>query len=159
MSKSRWDSGVDVSGFLSDPIESVTIGNIVFNPTPAADLTANGIVISATVDVNAVGVGALLFLAADGHYETSDANDSAKMPVTAMALETGTGTKNVLLMGFFLDNSFTWTKGAILYVDPAVGLMAESAPAVSGDQVQVVGIAYSDLIVHFNPDLTIIEVA
>lgn len=149
-----WDSQ---SGLLSDPISEVSIGTVEFDPTPG-DLEASGVIIPATVDVNATGIGALLFLASDGHYEEADADAAATMPGTAIALEAGTGTKNVLLMGFFRDDSFTWTPGEFLYVGETAGAIVSTAPSDAGDQVQRIGIAYSAEIVYFKPDLTVIEV-
>ena len=150
-----WDSQ---DALLADPITSVTIGNLVFDPTPDTDLTANGVIIPATVDVNATGVGALLFLAADGHYEEADADAAATMPGMAIALEAGTGSKNVLLYGFFRDDTYTWTPGAFLYAGTTAGAITDTAPVGAGDQVQRIGIAYSADILFFSPDLTIIEV-
>ena len=114
--------------------------------------------LSASAESFRPGTSRLLFLAADGHYEEADADAAATMPGMAIALEAGTGSKNVLLYGFFRDDTYTWTPGAFLYAGTTAGAITDTAPVGSGDQVQIIGIAYSADILFFSPDLTIIEV-
>jgi hypothetical protein len=133
-------------------------GNIDIDPTPDTDHTANGTIITATVDVNATGIGALLYLASDGNYEEADADAATTMPVTAMALEAGTGSKKVLLFGFFRDDTYAWTPGVPLYCDTTTGAVTATKPSGTGDQVQRIGIAYTADVIYFKPDLTVIEV-
>lgn len=129
------------------------------DPSLDNDLTATGEVLTdATVDANATGIGALLYLASDGHYEEADADAASTMPVTAMALETGTGSKDVLLSGFIRDDSWSWTPGALLYASTTTGAITETAPSGSGDQVQVIGYAYSATVIRFDPSLVLVEI-
>ena len=128
-------------------------------PIPGTDLTASGLKGSVTVDTNAVGVGAALYLASDGNYDEADADAASTMPCTAVALETGTGTKTVLFNGFIRDDSWAWTPGGNIYVSTTQGTFTQTAPSGSGDQVQVVGIAQSADVIYFNPSLDVFEVA
>lgn len=126
--------------------------------TPGTDQTANGFFGTVTVDVNATGIGALLHRDADGNYIEADADGATTMPVTAIALEAGTGSKKVLFMGFYRDDTaFDFTPGAVLYASTTAGAITETAPTGSGDQVQVVGIAVSADVIHFNPSPNLIE--
>ena len=125
---------------------------------PTVDHTANGDILSVTVDVNAFGFGATLFMASDGNFETADANVLAKMPCVALALESGTGTKDVLIRGYVRDDTWDFTPGGLIYVSGTLGGLTQTAPSSSGDQVQVIGWAYSADIMVFDPSLVLVEV-
>ncbi len=159
---------VDVSG-ISNVVEDTTpqLGgaldlnqkSIDISTALGTDLTAVGLIDSVTVDTNATGIGAALYLAADGNYDEADADAAATMPVTALALETGTGTKKILLQGYIRKDAWTWTPGGLIYADVTTGALSQTAPSGSGDQVQVVGWAKSADILYFNPSLVLVEVA
>ena len=121
----------------------------------AADHTAVGEIITATVDTNAVGFGAALVMAADGHFDEADADAIATMPCIALALETGTGSKKVLLRGIIRDDTWNWTPGARLYVSTTQGTLTATAPAGEDDCVQCVGSAWDDDHVLFNPSMDV----
>ena len=126
--------------------------------TPASDLTGAGLIETVTVDTNATGVGAALYLAADGHYDEADADSSATMPCTALALETGTGSKRVLIMGMIRNDAWNWTPGGKVYVSTTTGALTQTAPSGTGDQVQVVGVAISADVIRFTPSLDTLQV-
>jgi hypothetical protein len=103
-----------------------------------------------------------LYLAADGHYEEADADANTTMPCVALALEEGTGTKNILREGYIRDNTWAWTVGAVaglIYVDTITGVLTQTAPSGTGDFVQVVGYAVTADIMYFKPNLAMVEVA
>lgn len=133
--------------------------SITLDPTPTSDLTGNGLTASVTVDVNATGVGALLYCASDGNYEEADADATTTMPAVAVALESGTGTKKVLLRGYIRKDAWAWTVGGIVYVSTTAGAFTQTAPSGTGDQVQAVGIAVSADVIYFNPSMVLVEVA
>lgn len=147
----------DLSAYLPLAGGALT-GPIEIDPTPASDLTASGITAIVTVDTNSVGVGSALVLAADGHYDEADADSATTMPCTAIALQTSTGSKTVLLKGFVRNDAWNWTPGSALYVSATVGTFTHTAPTTSGQQVQKIGYAYTADIIWFDPDLLIIEV-
>ena len=127
---------------------------------PSTDLTASGIIISATVDTNSTGVGAALYMASDGHFDEADADSTTTMPCRVLAVESGTGTKNVLLQGFLRKDAWNWTVGGDLYISTTTGALTQTAPSGSGDQVQKIGFAWTADIAYFSPgDYTIVEVA
>ena len=129
------------------------------DPSPDADHTVSGITADVTVDVNATGIGALLYVASDGNYEEADADAAATMPATAIAMETGIGTKEVLTHGYFRDDTWAWTPGQLLYASTTAGAITATAPSGTGDQVQVIGYAVSADVIYFNPSLVLVEVA
>lgn len=132
----------------------------LFNPSPNVNLTANGEKKTVTVDSNATGIGALLYQSADGNYDESDASAAATMPVSALALETGTGSKSVLTHGYFRDDTFSWTPGSTLYADITTGAITDTYGGFgTGDQVQIIGRAESVTVIFFDPDPNLIELA
>jgi hypothetical protein len=124
----------------------------------SSDHSYSGDIETVQVDVNATGFGAALYIAADFNYEEADADAAATMPCVALAVEAGTGSKLVLKKGNIRDDSWNWSAG-VIYVSATAGAMTQTAPAGSGDQVQVVGYATSADTMYFDPDFTVIEVA
>ena len=151
-------AGVVASG--TGATKTVTIAGATQYVVPATNLSASGRTVSTQVDTNAIGVGAALYMAADGNFDLSDADFAAMMPIRAIAVESGTGVKQVLLEGFIRNDSWTWTPGACVYGSGTPGLFTQTQPAISGDQVQKVGFAWSATVLYFSPgDYTIVEVA
>lgn len=133
--------------------------NLLVKVEPTSDDTPGGGLTwkDATVDTNAEGVGAPLFMAADGHFDTADADSSTTSPCVALALETGTGTKDVLLLGIMRNDGWNWTKGpgtlSIIYCDVTVGTLTQTKPSGTDDVVQPVGWAITDDVMFFNPHM------
>jgi len=134
-------------------------GNLTSNGVIlTASGTHDGTVITATVDDASALFGNALYCAADFHYERCDANAAATMPCCALALESGAGSKKILLIGQISNSSWDWSTGNI-YVSATTGELTQTAPSSSGDQVQIVGFALSADTIFFNPNLTLVEVA
>ena len=134
--------------------------NFEFDPALSSNQTSSGFIVTATVDTNGTGFGAALYMASDGNFDETDADAAATMPCRALALESGTGSKKILLQGFIRNDSWNWTVGGDLYISTTTGAMTQTAPSGSGDQVQKVGFAWTADIVYFSPgDYTIVEVA
>jgi chorismate synthase len=112
-----------------------------------------------TVDTNATGVGAALYVAADGNLDEADADAAATMPCSALALETGTGSKKVLLLGYMRNDGWDWTPGGIIYVSDSAGGLTQTTVSGSGDQIQEVGIATHADRMYFNPSYAVVEIA
>lgn len=161
--------GLGGGGTMNDVVDDTTpqLGGdldlnefyIELTPAPTSDDTGSGLMSSVTVDTNSSGVGSPLYMAADGHYDDADADAAATMPCTVLALEAGTGTKKVLHHGYMRNDGWNWTPGALLYVSTTAGALTSTAPAGSGDQVQVVGYATHADRIFFSPDLSTAEVA
>jgi len=132
-------------------------GNIQLQNPPSADVTASGLIITATVDTNAQGVGAPLFMAADGHLDTADADTNATSPCVALALETGTGSKNILAHGIVRNDAWNWTPGpgnaSLIYVSESVGTLTQTAPTTANSVIQPVGWALTADSIYFCPSM------
>ncbi len=125
-------------------------GNSLIFINPTANLTACGLIKTVTVDTNGVGVGAALCLSADGHFDEADADDPATLPCEAIALETGTGSKKVLLWGYIKNTSWSFTVGGALYVSGTQGTLTQTAPA-SNKYTHVRGVAVAADTIKFAP--------
>ena len=133
--------------------------NISMTPTGGgSDDTACGMIVTLTVDTNASGVGAPLYMASDGNYDVADADAAGTMPCTALALETDTGSKKVLLVGYIRNDGWNWTVGGYIYVSTVAGALTQTAPTGSGDQVQIVGYATNADRMYFYPNIGTVEV-
>ena len=111
-----------------------------------------------TVDENSLGFGCLLHIDSDGNLIMADADATSVIPCTMMALESGTGVKNCLLMGFVKNSSWSLTPGNPVYVSTTPGQVTQTAPSVSGDKVQIIGYATSSDTIYFKPDFTDLEI-
>jgi hypothetical protein len=133
--------------------------SLIWDAEPSENLKATGDIVPMQVDTNGTGFGAALYMASDGNYEEADADAAATMPCMALALETGTGSKNVLLKGFIRNDGWNWTSiGQPVYVSTGAGVLTQTKPAGAGDQVQIVGIATHADRIFFNPNYAIAEV-
>jgi len=129
---------------------------------PSTILTINetydGETLSVTVDDASSVFGRVLFQAADFNYDRSDADAAATMPGFVMALEAGSGTKEVLLKGQICDTDWNWNAG-LVYVSTTIGSLTQTAPSGSSDVLQVVGWALSADTILFSPgDFTTAEI-
>lgn len=158
-----WTGNLSAGG-VADVQDALDIFDLYIPPQgglqiipPTTDLTANGITTTVTVSANDTGFGATLYRDTDAFYE-ADASDISTMPCHCLALEIGTGLKEVLMFGYIRDDSWSWTPGADIYVDTDAGELTETQPSVSGDIVQVIGWAFDTNIIFFDRDKTTTEV-
>jgi hypothetical protein len=137
----------------------VTInGNLT---SDGAILTTNGTYdgssISATVaedSTTIVVLGDVLYQESNFSYKLSDADSDSTMPVFALALETGDGTKKVLLKGQVCNTSWSWSAG-LIYADVIPGGITQTEPSDPGDQQQILGFALSATTIWFEPNLKV----
>lgn len=103
-----------------------------------------------------------VYVGGDSKMEKALATGAATMP--AIALATGTIAENAegefLMQGFFRDDTWNWTIGGLLYISKdTAGALTQTLLAGSGEQVQVVGVAITADIIHFNPSYELVEIA
>ncbi len=123
-----------------------------------ANQSSSGMTVVAPVSANSTGFGAALYVASDGTLQEADADDVAKMPCVALAVESGTGDKEILLHGLIKDENWAWTTGGFVYVSPTTGEITQTKPSASGQQVQILGVAVSPDMIYFTPNLMLIEI-
>ena len=131
--------------------------NIKLKMEPGSDDLSSGLIVTMTVDTNAEGIGAPLFMAVDGHLDTADATASTTSPCVALALEEGTGSKKVLLHGVMRNDGWNWTTGpgkvSLIYLNDTVGTLTQTQPSDTDDVIQPVGYALSDDVLYFCPSM------
>lgn len=110
---------------------------------------------TATVDTNAQGIGAPLFMATDGHLDTANASATTTSPCVALALETGTGSKKILMIGIIQKTGWTWITGpglvGLIYLDISTGVLTQTQPSSTDQVIQPVGFAIAADTMYFNP--------
>jgi hypothetical protein len=122
------------------------------DPNGLSDDTCNGDIITDQVDANSFGQWAALHIDTDGNWIEADADGATTMPCLGLAVESGTGSKKILLRGFVRNDGWSWgTVGGAIYVSTTAGGLTQTAPG-SGKQVQIVGWAMSATIIYFCPD-------
>lgn len=138
--------------------------DVALNNAPGTNLTGSGIFTIATVGEE-VDPGEVLYLKADGKYWKALATGIATMPGKVLAMENiaADASGKVLHMGYYRYDTWDFTVGNgtanLLYVDKtAAGLVTQTAPAVAGDQVQVIGYCVTAAIIFFNPCLELVEI-
>jgi hypothetical protein len=132
---------------------------IILDPTPASDDTGSGFKVTVTVSGNASGVGAAMYQDTSGDYREADASAGTTMPCKGIALETGTGSKEIMKLGYVRNDGWNFTSiGQPVYVSESTGAFTQTAPTTSGSFVQAVGTAESADVLDFNPDWTMVEV-
>lgn len=107
-------------------------------------------------------IGQAVYVGGDSKMEKAFATGAATMP--AIALATWSIDENdegeFLLQGFLRYNTWDWTPGGLLYVSREfAGLLTQTLPALTGEQVQVVGVAITADIIHFNPSYELVEIS
>ena len=95
----------------------------------------------------------LVYRGADSYWHLADADATATMPVLGITMSAiTTGMKGeILLWGYIGDPLWTWTPGTRIYMSTTPGELITIPPSGSGDQVQIVAAAITDIMIQFNP--------
>ena len=122
------------------------------------DLTALGLMATETVSSNSIGFGAALCIDHDTtHFIEASAGSIETVPCVGLAVELGTGVKELLIQGYIRDDSWSWTPGMPVFLSADSGLLSQDPPEGAGLYVQVLGVARTSKILLFKPDYTTIE--
>ena len=131
--------------------------NLQLTIEPSTDEKASGLFWKdATVDTNAQGIGAPLFMAADGHFDAATGS-MITAPCVALALESGSGIRDVLMLGVMRQDTWNWTTGpgrlSLIYISGSLGTLTQTIPTLEDQIIQPVGWAISDDCIWFNPSM------
>lgn len=110
----------------------------------------------------ALTIGQAVYVGGDSKMELADKDLATTMPAIALCTpETlaNNAAGEFLMQGFFRDDTWNWTIGGILYVGDDGALTQDVSGYTTGDQVQVVGIAITADIIHFNPSYELVKVS
>lgn len=102
------------------------------------------------------------FLKSDGKYYKANSLDVGTMPglvLATVAFAPGEAG-NFIRRGRVKNNTWNWlTIGGLIYASGTAGKLTQSLPAISGEQLQIVGVARSSNEIDFEPNLLLVEVA
>ena len=103
---------------------------------------------------------ALVYLNGSGTWNLADASSTATMPAHGVTVGSiGSGKRGVILVwGIVGLSTWTWVPGGLLYASTTSGSLTQTAPAVSGEQVQVIGSAITATFIFVNPSLELVEI-
>ncbi|GAI97304.1 unnamed protein product, partial [marine sediment metagenome] len=103
-----------------------------------------------------------VYVGGDSKMELADKDAANTMPAIALctpATLAEDAEGEFLMQGFFRDDTWNWTIGGILYVGDDGALTQDISGYTTGDQVQVVGVAITTDIIHFNPSYELVEIS
>ena len=123
-----------------------------------ADHTATGITALMVASEN-IAQGDLVCVSGNGTIGKADADAVATMPAIGLAVAaiSSANAGVVLLQGMFRDDSYNFTAGNRLFVHTD-GTVTATAPSGNNDVAQAVGVALSDDVIYFKPDMTLVEI-
>jgi len=129
--------------------------------TLGSDEDYSGITDSAPVG-ETVAIGDLLYYDwTDVEWKKAKADAIGTTPAMRIALEVKDNGETCLMLveGYIRDDSaFDFGAARVYLNDDTAGTCDDTAPAESGDQIQLVGIAVSADILWFNPSIDIGEI-
>jgi hypothetical protein len=104
--------------------------------------------------------GNVVYRKSDSKLWKADADASTTMPVIGMAIASINSDASGFFLqhGFARDDTWNWTVGGLIYASTTAGGLTQTAPSGSGDQVQVVGVAWTADIMLFSPSMVLVEV-
>jgi len=146
-----------LNGFLVPEQKSVHIETPML---ATADHTATGITALLTASEN-LAIGDLVYVSGNGTVGKADADSVAKMPAIGLAVEAinANNPGPILLQGMFRDDTFNFTAGNRLFASTTDGGITATVPSGSNDVAQAVGVALSDDVIYFKPDMTLVEIS
>ncbi len=126
----------------------------VIDPTALTDgqYYSFGPIEDVTVDENSIGFSAVLAINfTDGHYDMANGSDGdGQIYYPRIAVEAGTGTRQVMRAGYIRNDTWNWTVGGELWISTTNGTLTQTAP-VAPNYLQRVGYAVTADIILFDP--------
>ena len=127
--------------------------DIQLNNAPNNDSTS-GTILNMNIATGGVTSKTAVCIYSAGTITTADKGQTAR-PAIGIAL-TGTNTAGttcrVLISGFMRNDTWNWTPGRVIYLG-ASGALTQTVPTISGDMVQIIGIATGTDHMIVNPQL------
>ena len=162
MSATKLTTARTLNGASFDGQANVVVPLGPMTSTLASDHTASGLKADGVCG-ETLAIGDLCYMKSDGKYWKANATSAAKMPGLVLALAAGAATEIIsfLVQGYFRDDTYNRTIGALLFADTTDGLMTTTKPSAAGNQVQVLGVVtpsagVTGTHVYFNPSLVVI---
>lgn len=140
-----------VSGFSG-------LGTIVANH--GSDDTYTGIILTGLNAGATIAQWEAVYLGGSSTWLLADANGSGTYPARGLATAAYSNTNPAIILtyGTVRNDAWSWTIGGLIYLSGTPGGLTQTAPASSGDQVQVVGYALTSDIAFFDMNGTYLTV-
>lgn len=119
--------------------------------------TYSGEILTVTVDDASAVFGDALYCAADFNYEKASAISFTASPAVAIAVASGSGSKDILLRGQVCNTDWNWSAG-LIYLSTTSGVLTQTPPSSSGEQIQPLGWALSADTIFFTGHIGVIEI-
>jgi hypothetical protein len=136
---SGYIGGVGISGYSGYSGFSGSLNQLTI---PSVDLDYNGIVVSADIESSA-GFGTPLFVGSDGYFRPANATTDDTCPCVVLALDSGTGFKNILLYGVVRNNAWSWAVGpgvsGLIFLNISTGTLTQTRPVGTDQVIQIAG--------------------
>ena len=145
-------AGVDLASGVNIKLLAALTGDHEISSADCEDATAGENLV----------FGDFCYLKGDGKLWKADASVVTTMPCLYMAAATilADASGVFLRSGIARDDSWTWSdEGVLLYTSITGGQITETAPSVTGEYVQPVGIAINATHIDFRPSMVLIKVA
>jgi len=155
------NTDTDVDDAVSKKHTQNTDTTLVLTNALGSDHTYSGEVDSQPVGENVVFGQLLYYDWTDVEWKLAKADAFATAKATRIALETKANGETCLMLvkGYIRDDSaFDFGAARVFLNDDTAGTCDDTAPAESGDQIQVVGTAKSADILFFNPSQDVGEI-
>lgn len=158
------DARLSIMGEKNTNTLTLGAGNVLLRPDTMADDSVSGETFVGTAGED-LAWGDVVYMAADGKFYKADADSSSTAPAVAFCTATisADASGEFLKRGWIRDDSaYNFTKGpgasGLIYLSTDAGAVTQTAPSGTGDQVQVLGWAYTADIWYFEPQLVMVEV-
>lgn len=147
---------VKLTAIVNNLLDFTISGNMkLVGPTSVTNSTSTGVIIPMTVAQNTYGFGCLMYVNSTSSLSMANALTTSTIPAIGMAMETGVGTKNILLNGIARSDTWNFTVGAPVYVSTSTPCAPTSTlPSATGQTIQIIGIATATNTIDVSPQLT-----
>lgn len=134
------------------PVLYNSSNNLILNSPLAVNKTANGIRMFGVLG-EPVLFGDVLYRNENGNLYKASSTTESQIGVGMALMDYSAGqTCEYLVLGTVRDDSWNWVPGGLLYLDIITGGLTQEVPSLSGQSVQIMGVALfsNDIIFNMN---------
>lgn len=148
-----WNLGNSTASQINAAEAYLTNVTITIPTSLAADDTSKGTYLSGLNNSGGVTQWDAVYLNGSSQWVLADADGSGTFPALGLVtatVSTGNAT-TVITYGSVRNDAWSWTPGGNVYLSTAAGGLTQTAPASSGNKVQVIGVALTADILYVRP--------
>jgi len=132
-----------------------TGGTYIFNTDPTGRLVNNGDWYGEALAIGGTGTptaGNVYYYNSSGSWSLTNAGTGNASTGLLAISTTGAGfDRGMLIRGYYLNTSWSFTPGAVLYLSVTGGSITQTQPSGGNNIVRIVGFAISATEIYFNP--------